>query len=405
MESKELKDKIQKTVRENIAISAIKEEINMKKIKNKKIFYSILSTAAMFMICMVVIAGNKINVGEKESPNIVAKQDKQNARQEDLKNEKNTDKININDFNSEDILEIDARWVDFDLLEEFDFLNSIYIPENLDKKRTGKIYVRENLKDDNYSVFNENCIMYYDDSEEEGQHININFSKNKLLPDCIPSGIETAKESIIDNTKVKLFATEMLRHPTKIQGEAYFEYSGYKIHIDVYRITQEEFINVVKSVVKEIKKEKLLIEDKDVGSIENPQEVSNSKDYYAGKYIDSTGKNVILLCEDTEENRADICKELGITESNTIFKKAKYSYKYLTKLQEKISKKMQSKELTFVTTSSLMEEKNNVKVTVTTKDENELKKLKELDTIGGAIEIEYSENSMAHQDLLVEKGN
>lgn len=66
---------------------------------------------------------------------------------------------------------------------------------------------------------------------------------------------------------------------------------------------------------------------------------------------------------------------------------------------------MQSKELTFVTTSSLMEEKNNVKVTVTTKDENELKKLKELDTIGGAIEIEYSENSMAHQDLLVEKGN
>ena len=65
MENKELKDKIQKTIIENIAISAIKEEINMKKIKNKKIFYTVLSTAAMFMICMVVIAGSKIKIGEK----------------------------------------------------------------------------------------------------------------------------------------------------------------------------------------------------------------------------------------------------------------------------------------------------------------------------------------------------
>ena len=69
MENKELKDKIQKTVIENIAISAIKEEINMKKIKNKKIFYTVLSTAAMFMICMVVIAGSKIKIGEKDKRN------------------------------------------------------------------------------------------------------------------------------------------------------------------------------------------------------------------------------------------------------------------------------------------------------------------------------------------------
>ena len=46
MENKELKDKIQKTVRENIAISAIKEEINMKKIKNKKIFYTEIGRAS-----------------------------------------------------------------------------------------------------------------------------------------------------------------------------------------------------------------------------------------------------------------------------------------------------------------------------------------------------------------------
>lgn len=400
MENKELKDKIQKTVRENIAISAIKEEINMKKIKNKKIFYSILSTAAMFMICMVVIAGNKINVGEKENSNIALKQDKQQGT-EDLRTEKVETELNINKIDDKiGLLKIDAdvKIIGITKLpEEFSFIKNIKIPEDYKlNDNYYNIYVKSNMNVAEYDKLHDYVFRYEKDNTND---IKIAFSKvEEPIRDY---GIEeNGKKSIVAGVDMIIYHSQKYK-----MYMAEFKCNDIYFDIETNDITENELVELLESIVGEVKQVKTPVKDMDVGSIENPQEVSNSKDYYAGKYIDSTGKNVILLCEDTAENRADICKELGITESNTIFKKAKYSYKYLTELQEKISKKMQSKELTFVTTSSLMEEKNNVKVTVTTKDENELKKLKELDTIGGAIEIEYSENSMAHQDLLVEKGN
>lgn len=403
MESKELKDKIQKTVRENIAISAIKEEINMKKIKNKKIFYSILSTAAMFMICMVVIAGNKINVGEKENSSIVAKQDKQQG--EDLRLEKLKTELNINEIDEDSFgltnVDADIQSMEIsELPEELNFMKNIKLPEGYKLENSYNIYVRTNRNIAKYDKLHDYVFYYRKNIDDEiGNDIRVAFSR--LEEPIRDYGIsENDKKSTIAGVEMSIYHSK--EYKMYMVG---FKYNDIYFDIETNDITENELVELLESIVGEVSKVKTTVKDKDVGSIENPQEVSNSKDYYAGKYIDSTGKNVILLCEDTEENRADICKELGITESNTIFKKAKYSYKYLTELQEKISKKMQSKESTFVTTSSLMEDTNNIKVTVITKDENELKKLKELDTIGGAIEIEYSENSMAHQDLLVEKGN
>lgn len=119
--------------------------------------------------------------------------------------------------------------------------------------------------------------------------------------------------------------------------------------------------------------------------------------------LDNNGNNVVLLCEDNEINRRAICSLLGITENRTTFKTAKYSYNYLTNLQNKISKKMIDKEFTFVTKSAVMEDNNNIKVTVISNNENDLNKIKSLDTIGGAIEIHYNMNSSETKDLLVEK--
>ena len=82
---------------------------------------------------------------------------------------------------------------------------------------------------------------------------------------------------------------------------------------------------------------------------------------------------------------------------------AKYSYNYLEELQNKISQKMINKEITFITTSAIMDITNNIKVTVTSNKDEDLKRLKELDTIGGAIEIQYNENGMSKTELLVEK--
>ena len=64
---------------------------------------------------------------------------------------------------------------------------------------------------------------------------------------------------------------------------------------------------------------------------------------------------------------------------------------------------MINKEFTFIITSSLMEDSNNIKVSMTSKNEDDLNKIKALDSIGGAIEFEYNTNIVEKEDLLVEK--
>lgn len=404
MKNDDLKKMIQKNVRENIAISAIKEEINMKKIKNKKMFYSVLSTAAIFMVCMVVIAGSKIKIGEKEKLNIIAKQDKQQGT-EDLRVEKLKTELNINEIDEDGMgltnLDADIQAIKLsELPEEFNFIKNIKLPEGYKLEEGYNIYVRTNRDIAKYDKLHDYVFNYKKESDNEiGNNIRIAFSK--LEEPIRDYGIsENDKKSTIAGIEMSIYHSQELK-----MYMAGFKCNDLYFDIETVDITENELVELLESIVGEAKQVTVPVKDEDVGSIENPKDISSRKDYYAGKYLDNTGKNVVLLCKDTVENRADICKELGITESNTIFKEAKYSYKYLSQLQEKISKKMQNKELTFVTTSSLMEDTNNIKVTVTTKDENELKKLKELDTIGGAIEIVYNENPIAHEDLLIEKSN
>lgn len=59
MEDNELKTKIIKNVRENIAVSNIRKELDMDKVKDKKIFYKVvLAACAMFVISVAIITNN-----------------------------------------------------------------------------------------------------------------------------------------------------------------------------------------------------------------------------------------------------------------------------------------------------------------------------------------------------------
>ncbi len=64
---------------------------------------------------------------------------------------------------------------------------------------------------------------------------------------------------------------------------------------------------------------------------------------------------------------------------------------------------MVAKELPFVSTSALLEDKNRIRVTVYTSKESDLQKLRKLDTKGGAIQIEYQEGAQVKTELLQEK--
>ncbi len=115
----------------------------------------------------------------------------------------------------------------------------------------------------------------------------------------------------------------------------------------------------------------------------------DTSEFFGGSYTDANGKFVIVLTEDTSANRAAICKELGRSESNITFVKGTYTLEYLTELQEKITQGMINKEFPFVVTSGVYETTNNIVIRATTNDEEELAKVYALDTIGGAIQVEY----------------
>ena len=122
-------------------------------------------------------------------------------------------------------------------------------------------------------------------------------------------------------------------------------------------------------------------------------------EFFCGSYTDSNGKFVIVLTENTRENRIAICKELGRSESNTTFVTGTYTLAYLTELQTKISNAMTNKEFPFVTSSVVDEIDNRIKVRVTTDNQTDLEKVRSLDSIGGAIVIEKSAG-ISTEDLL-----
>lgn len=173
-----------------------------------------------------------------------------------ISDENNTSNIiNINNMDStKKSLSVNAKWEDANLKEEFEFLNKIYIPQYLKEIRQGKVYVKSNIEDNNYSEFRQYSIMFTDSSEEEIKNIELVFSNKKLLADYIPVGLGNAETSIIDGVNVKIFLTERLKEPTLISGEAYFEYNNNNYDLKCYRITQEEFIKVISSLIYEIKK-------------------------------------------------------------------------------------------------------------------------------------------------------
>lgn len=130
----------------------------------------------------------------------------------------------------------------------------------------------------------------------------------------------------------------------------------------------------------------------------------DTSEFFGGSYTDANGKFVIVLTEDTPVNRTAICKELGRSESNTTFVKGNYTLAYLTELQAKITNAMINKEIPFVVTSGVYETTNNIIIRVTTNDEAELAKVYALDTIGGAIKVEFSAGAVT-EELLVPKAD
>lgn len=222
--------------------------------KNLKLIYIVIPIL-IFVICLIII--NVIDNNYKGKNYITQNNNTTtfNSIETKLTNEtQNNSEIRINTLDStRKSLSIDAKWEDVNLKEEFVFLNNLYIPDNLKEIRQGKVYTKQNLEDNDYSEFRQYSIMFTDSSEEEISNIELVFSNKKLLSDCIPVGLENADTSVIEGVNVKIFATERLNEPSLISGEVYLEYNNYNYDIKCYRLSQEEFLKTINSLIQEIK--------------------------------------------------------------------------------------------------------------------------------------------------------
>lgn len=121
---------------------------------------------------------------------------------------------------------------------------------------------------------------------------------------------------------------------------------------------------------------------------------------WGGSYSNEVGQWVIWLTENTAENPKKVFElNPSLTESNTIFKTATYSFAYLENLMERISQVIGSNgDMLFVSSVGLREEKNCIQVIVTTDDSESIAKILAFDTLGGAIEIVNISNSVVPEE-------
>lgn len=396
-EEKINKDKIYQKV-----LLKVEEKGNMEKVISRKIIYGLSSCVAVFILGFGIIVATNYNSDVK----------KPNYEIGDLREEKQNLKVTLQinrigqmaskkiDGKIESILDADVENIDLEkinvekLPEQLSSLKNIDIPQGFKLNSMYKLYVRSNIEIKKYDLLHDYVISYIKDKEHD-----IRIASSTIGRPLRDYGIsEEDKTSKIGDIELKIYQYEKMYLAEFKVKNMYFD-------IETNGITENELVELLESIINGVSHSNMNSEEKDTNVKEQANENTDGKypEYYAGKYVDDNGNNVVLLCENNIANRKDICNKLGIAESKTIFKVAKYSYNYLTELQNKISQKMIEKEVTFVTSSAVMEDTNNIKVIVTSNNENDLNKIKVLDTIGGAIYIEYNINAGTKQDLSIEK--
>lgn len=397
MEMDKLKQNIQKNVRENIAISSWKEEMHMNKEKNRKIMYGILTSCAVFAIGIGIITA-QMPFNQNDETLLQAKMEK-----DDLSKEKEALKteIHINKIDEKVLTDyaIDAQMRKIDAQEsvvDLRFAIEAKLPKDFEENYSVVGVYTKGEKSKQYDVLQYYSFYYKNKEDTRNITLRIGFKDKVPLRDYL--FMDVVKKSKIGEVELEITQYE----------DSYlviFSYKDVNYDIETNGITQDELVEFLTSLISNSKSYEQMVAKEEDANVKEQANLSDKTypDYYAGTYVDNQGNNVVLLKVDTKENRKQICKLLNITESKTKFEVAKYSYEYLVQLQNKISEKMIKKELPFVVSSSIMEDKNWIEVQVTTNKESELKKIRELDTIGGAISIRYSEDGMAKKDMLKEK--
>lgn len=226
MQNNELKEKIRKNIKEEIAISNIRKEFDMKTNTNKRIIYVVSSICAVFILGLGIFLGT-------------SKLDNNLVQNENL--EIGKDKININILKNVEMTKIDAdiKTIEIrDLPEEFMFMENLLIPKEYKFENSYNIYIKENQEEKEYNILHDYIFNYRKDSLNK---IKIAFSKieSPIRDYYIEDG---NKISEIDNVDLKISLWKDMYIVT-------FKYKDIYFDIETTGITEDELISLLKSII------------------------------------------------------------------------------------------------------------------------------------------------------------
>lgn len=237
MKNNELREKIRKNIKEEIAVSNIRKEFDMKTNKNRKILYAISSICAVFILGIgIFIETGKMNNTGLE----IGKTEVNKNKEESLVVELNINKLKIMEMLD---LDADIKTIDIDKLpEEFKFMENLLIPEEYEFENSYTVYTRENINIEEYNILHDYILNYRKDDLND---IKIAFSKvEKPLRDYfIQDGDKISK---IGDVELNISQWEEMYIVT-------FEYEDIYFDIETTGITENQLVDLLESLINNVK--------------------------------------------------------------------------------------------------------------------------------------------------------
>ena len=276
MKNNDLKEKIRKNIKEEIAISNIRKEFDIKTHRNKKIVYAISSMCAVFILGISIFFGtNKLsnnliqdnkNIEIGKTENIIEKEEgstsaKVNSSEEENLNEEenpnnsqlseevlNTEEQNV-ELNINKIKDLGMTSLDADirteetneLPEKCKFIENIIVPSGFNLEHSYNVFTRENDNDTKYNILHDYVFEY---RKDDSHNIKIAFSEIEppIRDYFIKDGENISK---IGDIELKISQWEQMYIVT-------FKYKDMYFDIETTGVTEDELVTLLESIINNL---------------------------------------------------------------------------------------------------------------------------------------------------------
>lgn len=227
------------------ALNDINEDLlvyNSEKVE-KESFYEILKKRITDMrslkyVLAPIITLSIVLAGIISFNNMNNKSDLQIAKEDNI--------VFNNNNNIEKLTDIVGKSIKIDVISKFKFLHNLNIPKEYELEYQYALYEKENLDDAEYTKLWQHEIFYAlkDSDNNIIEDINIIFTKQNHILACILPDKNDFPISIINEREVYLLESDQFS-----AKQAFFEYNGYKFFIESSKLSESEFVDLIKSII------------------------------------------------------------------------------------------------------------------------------------------------------------